>query len=341
MAIVGSMVAFSPTVPVNDAIDIAGSSWYAFGSKTFVPDYLMINDALMLWNVDREYPEEMYIGKQSPMVNISYLFNNGLPVKMIMPYEPVDHQLRYGTPSQNCLPELSLTMVNNVNGSNVSWSLFYAKAVTWHVIFEQYQPAVANTTFFGRIPYIYNNSKAADNVTTVTNGIITSEGGYQSGVDDSNHFILDARSSFTFNGSSWDISPYSVEVSLVRGCRYIHRAAVNHQQEVWPRDIYEGNTIVGAYVDIDMYQSQSNSLRTDVYNGSFTGDFEVVIYKEGTTSQYFKINNYNSNPVIYTSVTGDTGYYGGESTIHYRFIVSQPLITIEDGSSGSFGQVIS
>ena len=341
------IVMWTSTDPVADVFDFSTKTWRLWGVAQFAEDQpLLNNERDVRWVEQNQYPAYIYQGRQYPIWSISYNVMNGLPLYQSMPYEYNRtgdvHTLRLGTPTQNILPTSTLHYVNTSGVVDNAWALFNAKQNS--VLFEASigAPLNAISTYYGCVPWIYNNNLAADGVLDVQNysppsytnptiPIIPSVGG----------FALNKLTEITYDGSAWDNDVVAFNASIDRGCTYVHQNASDFQEEVWPDRIVEGVTVSGMAVDLFFMQGKDKTMLEDIYNAGGVGTFSIKLYEEGGSTNYIQFGSQGATSVFHNkaSINVPTAREGVRATTVIRMIVPLPENIIKDGFTSAYSGV--
>ena len=343
-------VMWSSNDPVADAFDMDAQTWYQWGVSQYAESQPLINERDARWVEANQYPSALYMGKQFPMWSVYYNVVNGLPVYQSLPYEfnltGDVHKHRLGTPTQNVLPSQTIHYVNNpVSGASTNdtaWALFYAKQTS--VLFELTidEPLTAFSTYYGCVPWIYNNANAADGVIAVNDYLLANYTNPVIPAKSSNRgFGLNQLTEITYDGSSWDNDVVAMNVGIDRGCNYIHQGAGSWQEEVWPSRIDEGTKVTGMTMDLFYVQGREKSMVEDVFNSGGVGVLSVKLFDEAINDNYISFGTVGATSVFRqkAAINMPPARDGTTASMVARFSIPLPEIEIKDDFTSSYSTV--
>ena len=335
------LVCFSPTTPTSDTINITGATWFYWGVNQASPMQPLLSDKIAHWVESNEYPSAVYMGKQHPLWTIVFSPNSGYFLYQILPNESRSTSLHthtyHATPSSNALPEYSIYMRNASGIQDTAWALFWAKNGVTTIESSIVEPLSVSQTWFGRVPWVYDQTYCGDGKTAVTNQLITANPTDIANVID---IGIDGNTEITYDGSPWEHDIIDFKCTINRGCTYQHAQGTSHQENVWPSAIYEGNTNMGAYVDLSVLQGKENTIMKDIYStGGETTEFSVKMYNAGTDkTYYFQVANVGSTTRYHSSAEMNVPLSRESlaAAISYRFLIKQPEFKMEDGVASDY-----
>lgn len=338
------LAAFCSTSPAASAFDHSGKTWYEFGRNFLAPRQPIVSNRKGRWVEANEYPADMYLSRQYPMWNCIFRPTGGYSIYQTLggtakdTYSDGSHVMTFsGTPTSNALRDYTLHYLNK-SDSQTAWSLFWAKSVALTLELSLGAPMLAHQTWFGRVPWIYNNSYAADGIQAISN-VIDSD---PSDIGTTPGFVIDSKTSITYAGSSWSSAITNATLAFNRGCKYVHTNNLSQQQSVWPSAIFEGNNIIPLYVDLYVPQGRDNTIIEDIYDtAGKTTSFLLKFYVEGSQSQYLQIENNSGTAFFHSDAEMNVPLARNviEAEHIFRFAIRQPKITVVDGCTTDYDSI--
>ena len=340
------IVMWTSTDPAANVFDLSTKTWNLWGVAQYAEQQpLLNNERDVRWVESAQYPSELYMGKQYPLWSCSYNVMNGLPIYQSMPKESRStdvHTLTLGTPTENVLPTSTIHYVNNSGSVDNAWALFNAKQTS--VLFGASLgfPLTAFSTYYGCVPWVYNNDYAADGVIDVQNYNINAYTNPSIPINASNNgFALNKLTEITYDGNAWDNDVMAVNMSIDRGCNYIHQGASDWQEEVWPSEITEGVRTTGMVMDLFFAQGRDKTVIEDIFNTAGVRLLKVKLFEDRGSTNYISFGTVGATGVYHNKASIDMpkSREGVKATTVVRFLIPQPENIIKDGYSNDYSGV--